>query len=87
MNTSAFAEAIRADLAEVIRRQTRAEVSADLDLFESGLVSSLFALELVVHVESTFGVTVEGPDLTLGNFRTIDAIAALVLRLSGGGDG
>jgi methoxymalonate biosynthesis acyl carrier protein len=61
-------------------------VAADVDLFGSGLVSSLFALQLVVHLEQAFGVEVAGPDLTLDNFRTVDAMTALVLRLRAGDD-
>ncbi|WP_320068826.1 acyl carrier protein [Micromonospora sp. RTGN7] len=74
-------EAIRSQLTEFLNRQTKREVAPDLDMFASGLVSSLFALELVVHIESTFGITIAGPDLRLDNFRTVDAMTALVLRL------
>ncbi|RCG27283.1 acyl carrier protein [Sphaerisporangium album] len=81
------AEAISADLLGFVERQTKASVTADLDLFGSGLVSSLFAMQLVVHVESTFGVSVQGEDLKLDNFRTVNAITDLVLRLRGNGDG
>jgi methoxymalonate biosynthesis acyl carrier protein len=74
-------EAIRTDLTEFVEQQTKHPVTADLDLFGSGLVSSLFALQLVVHVETAFGVAVQGPELSLDNFRTIDTITELVLRL------
>ncbi len=74
-------EEIRANLTEFVAKQTKQPVTADLDLFGSGLVSSLFALQLVMHVESAFGVAVSGPDLRLDNFRTVDAITELVLRL------
>jgi methoxymalonate biosynthesis acyl carrier protein len=80
---TATPEEIRTNLAEFVRRQAKSEVAVDVDLFGSGLVSSLFALQLVVHVETAFGVTVQGPDLRLDNFRTIDAITGLVLRLRG----
>ncbi|WP_424186821.1 acyl carrier protein [Actinokineospora sp. G85] len=76
-------DGIRANLTEFIEKQTKKTVSADLDLFGSGMVSSLFALQLVVHVESAFGVTVAGPDLRIDNFRTVDAITELVVRLRG----
>jgi methoxymalonate biosynthesis acyl carrier protein len=74
-------EAIRTNLAEFVEKQTKQPVTTDLDLFGSGLVSSLFALQLVVHVETAFSIEVQGPDLRLDNFRTIDAITDLVLRL------
>jgi methoxymalonate biosynthesis acyl carrier protein len=75
-------EAIQATLLAFLEKRTRQAVSPDLDLFGSGLVSSLFALELLVHVESSFGVTVGGGDLTLDNFRTVYAMTALVQRLA-----
>jgi methoxymalonate biosynthesis acyl carrier protein len=70
-----------------LERRTKQAIAADVDLFATGLVSSLFALELVIHLEQSFGVTVAGSDLTLDNFRTVDAMTALVLRLSGDGGG
>ena len=33
--------------------------------------------------QQAFGVVVEGPDLTLDNFRTVETMTALVLRLGG----
>lgn len=77
------ADAISTNLIEFIERQTRKTVTVDVDLFGSGLVSSLFAMQLVAHVESTFGVTVQGPDLKLANFRSVAAITELVQRLRG----
>ncbi|KAA2266547.1 acyl carrier protein [Solihabitans fulvus] len=50
----------------------------DDDYFALGLVNSLFALELVTHVERTFGLTVEVEDLDLDNFRTMNRIARFV---------
>jgi len=43
-------------------------------------VNSMFAMQLVQFVESTFGIAVENDDLELDNFRSIDALAALVER-------
>ncbi|MDB4949105.1 MAG: dltC [Gemmatimonadetes bacterium] len=50
------------------------------DMFASGYVNSMFAMQLVQFVESDFGVAVENDDLELDNFRSIDALAALVER-------
>lgn len=79
-------DAVRRNLMSFLEQRTKRAVAADVDLFATGLVTSLFALELVIHLEQSFGVTVAGPDLTLDNFRTVDAMTALVLRL-GGDDG
>jgi methoxymalonate biosynthesis acyl carrier protein len=79
-------DGVRRNLMSFLEQRTKQAIAADVDLFATGLVSSLFALELVIHLEQSFGVTVAGPDLTLDNFRTVDAMTALVLRL-GGADG
>ncbi|MFD1539467.1 acyl carrier protein [Nonomuraea guangzhouensis] len=62
-------------------RRTGTTWTEDADLFDSGVVSSLFALELVLHMEKSFGVSVGGADLAVENFRTVNAMTALVLRL------
>ncbi len=64
--------------------KTKVTWEREVDLFASGAVSSLFAMELVVFVEGEFGVTVEGADLALDNFRTLRSMSALVTRLRGG---
>lgn len=80
------ANAVRQNLLDFLEQRTKTRVEPDADLFASGLVSSLFALELVVHVENAFGVEVTGADLKLDNFRTVEAITVLVQRLGGAGD-
>jgi methoxymalonate biosynthesis acyl carrier protein len=52
------------------------------DIFALGLVTSLFAVQLVEFVEAEFGFTVESEDLELDNFRSVSAIAAFVRRKS-----
>lgn len=56
------------------------ELSDDEDMFATGYVNSMFAMQLVQFVEQTFGVVVESDDLELDNFRSVDAIAAFVAR-------
>ncbi|MGV9362477.1 acyl carrier protein [Amycolatopsis sp. NPDC003731] len=81
------ADAVRADLLAFLEQRTKQAVDPDLDLFASGLVSSMFAMELVVHLESAFGLAIGGPDLKLDHFRTVTAMTALVLRLRETADG
>jgi acyl carrier protein len=50
------------------------------DIFALGFVNSMFAMELVVFVETTFGFSVPNDELRLDNFRTADAVADLVER-------
>ena len=77
------AEAVRTNLLGFLERRTRTSWTEDDDVFDSGLVSSMFALELVVHLEKTFAVDIGGADLVPTNFRTVAAMTALVLRLGG----
>lgn len=68
-------------IAEFLHARLGVAVPADQDLFADGLVSSMFAMELIVHLESTFAIAITGSDLRLANFRTIGSMAALVTRL------
>jgi methoxymalonate biosynthesis acyl carrier protein len=76
-------EAIRAKLTEFLAARTKQEITHDLDLFATGLVSSLFAMELLTHIEGAFKVTVPPEELRLDTFRTVDTMTALVLRIIG----
>ncbi|ACU37186.1 acyl carrier protein [Actinosynnema mirum] len=77
LTADAVAERVQAFLAE----RTKQTWEPDTDLFASGTVTSMFAMELVVHLESTFDVVIDGPDLGLDSFRTVNTMTALVLRL------
>ncbi len=49
--------------------------SPETDLFEEGLLDSLGFVELLMHLEQEFGVTVTPEQLDLDNFRTLARIA------------
>ncbi|AQA25113.1 phosphopantetheine attachment site family protein [Rhodococcus sp. MTM3W5.2] len=74
-------EAVRDALVRFLEERLKTTVTADQDLFACGLVNSMFAMELVVTIEQLFGVAIVGPDLQLVNFRSVDAMTDLVLRL------
>lgn len=59
------------------------ELTEETELLKSGLVNSLFALEVVVFVERTFGLKLGRRDITPANFDSAAHIAALVERLRG----
>ncbi|MFF9349370.1 acyl carrier protein [Streptomyces sp. NPDC014734] len=79
------AEGIERTITAFVSKRVGADVPADRDLFESGLVSSLFAMELVVHLEQAFSVQILGDDLKRDSFRSVRAMTDLVLRLNGAG--
>jgi methoxymalonate biosynthesis acyl carrier protein len=76
------AEAVESALTGYLTEKIKTGIKADDDIFASGLVSSMFAMQLVVHLESTYDLAIIGPELKLDNFRTARAMAALVLRLT-----
>lgn len=72
---------MKATIRDFLGRYFRGRQLADgEDIFALGFVNSLLAMQLVQFVESEFGIEVEDADLDLDNFRTVDAIAALVAR-------
>jgi methoxymalonate biosynthesis acyl carrier protein len=75
------AEVIEEALLSFLAERVKTEVAADQDLFRSGLVSSMFAMQLVVHLEESYDIAIIGPELKLDNFRTAQAMTSLVLRL------
>jgi methoxymalonate biosynthesis acyl carrier protein len=78
------AEAIEGALLDFLSEKIKSSVEPDQDLFASGLVSSMFAMQLVVHLETAYDIAIIGPDLKLDNFRTVAAMTSLVLRLCDG---
>jgi acyl carrier protein len=75
---------IKQALREFILRSVRiARLDDDEDLFESGIVNSLFAVQLMTFVEKTFGIEVASDDLEINNFRSLNATAAFVLKKNG----
>ncbi|MFJ5178438.1 acyl carrier protein [Streptomyces griseoviridis] len=72
---------IENELLKFLELRTGKPWSPDMDVFGSGGLSSLFAMELVVHLERTYGVSVRGADLQMEHFRTARRMTALVDRL------
>ena len=59
------------------------DIGTDTDLFGSGFVNSLFALEIVVFLEDTFKIRIKNKDINEDNFRTVQNITALIERIKG----
>ncbi len=52
--------------------------SHDADLLESGLLDSMGLVDLLVHLEKTFGLTIGLDELNVEDFRSVATIAAVV---------
>ena len=77
----------RSGVVDAIKASTRrflggffrqADLADDTDMFASGFVNSLFAMQLILFVEAEFAIQVEDTDLELDNFRSLDAIERFV---------
>lgn len=60
--------------------QKNIEFDDDQDIFALGFVNSLFAMQLVLFVESEFNISVQDEDLDIENFRSVNAILRLIER-------
>jgi methoxymalonate biosynthesis acyl carrier protein len=74
-------DSVEKDLTAFLLQRTGAEPDPEADLFASGMISSMFAMELVVHLEDEYDIEIVGSELNRNNFRSIHAMTALVLRL------
>jgi acyl carrier protein len=80
-NVQNTSEHNRGQLVDFLSKFLRtSDIAPDTDLFAEGHVNSMFALQLVQFVERLFGIKVADEDLDIENFRTIEAILALVDR-------
>jgi len=59
---------------------TDTDIDPDLNLFESGLVTSLFAMQLLLYVEQEFAIQVTNEDLDVKNFHSLNAVTDFVMR-------
>ncbi len=73
---------VTSELLSMLSRRLKTTVRPEQDLFADGVINSMFALELVVQIETQFDVEVEGRDLDMANFRSVNAMAGLVRRLT-----
>ncbi|MYU55616.1 MULTISPECIES: acyl carrier protein [Streptomyces] len=81
MNPGIDAAGVEKQLIAFLAERTGAEPAPEQDLFDAGLVSSMFAMQLVVHLEDEYDIEIVGPELSMDNFRSVRAMSALVLRL------
>ncbi|MFI6093839.1 acyl carrier protein [Streptomyces sp. NPDC051218] len=75
------AEGLEKEILDFLIERIKTTVEVDQDLFASGVVSSMFAMQLVVHLEEAYDIAIVGGDLKLDNFRTVQTMSGLVLRL------
>jgi len=57
-----------------------ANLNDDDHLFESGIVNSLFAVQLMTFLEKNFAIEIGMDDLDIENFKSVNATTAFVMR-------
>lgn len=77
MNTESTKETIRNFILESINIP---DLNDDDNLFESGIVNSLFAVQLMTFLEKSFSIEVTMDDLSMDNFESVSATSSFVER-------
>jgi len=80
--------ALEARIRQVFRDKLKLDVpSVDTDLFETAALDSMVFVDLLLHLEREFGVTVALEDIEFDHFRSIERIAEFVANRLGRGHG
>ena len=59
------------------------EYDLDVNLFDTGFMGSMGAVETIMFAEQTFGVEISQKDITLYPMNTVNEIAAVIGRKKG----
>ncbi|MER5863254.1 phosphopantetheine-binding protein [Kitasatospora sp. NPDC002040] len=79
MSSTDIAGEIRAYVAaEFLAGEDTADLTGDYDLIDSGVIDSLGLVRLLSHVTHVYQLPVDEIEFGPDNFRTVDAIVALV---------
>ncbi len=62
------------------RFMDESSVGDEDNIFETGLVNSLFALQLVSFIEQEFEISIENEELDIQNFKDIHSIVQLISK-------
>lgn len=62
----------------IIKISRRSNLEDDDDIFEGGIINSLFAMQLVIFLEKQFKIQIKGDELKRNNFRTISSIVEYI---------
>ncbi|WP_102399050.1 phosphopantetheine-binding protein [Haloimpatiens massiliensis] len=54
------------------------DISNEVEIFNEGIVNSLFAIELMIFIEKEFNIKVNVEDLDLDHFKSINSISEFI---------
>jgi len=74
---------VKAIIRDFINKAVNIDALGDEEnLFESGIINSLFAVQLTTFLERKFGIEIGPDDLDIENLKSVSATAAFVARKS-----
>lgn len=83
-DAASVASHLRAWLLETFMKGAKAGAVRDQTMLLGGdLLDSIGMMELVVHLEETYGVTVAAGEVTPADFGTVEAVARFIARKAG----
>jgi acyl carrier protein len=56
------------------------DLSDEDNIFEKGVVNSLFAMKLLIYIESEFNITVLNHEMEISNFNSVNNIDNFIKR-------
>jgi len=71
-------DAIKQSLSAYLKKFIQKEIAADDEIITSGLVNSLFAMQLILFIEKEFSLKIGNEDLDIKNFNSLNAISRFV---------
>ena len=71
-------------LKEILRGEDAGQLGNEDNLIDSGVLDSMAMMQVVTHLEKTYGITVETNDLVPETFQSIRALSEFVARKTGG---
>lgn len=80
LDTTALAASLLEPVRNFVTTSLKRPVPDATNIFESGLVSSMFGMQLIMYMEKSFSIMVLDEDLDLGNFSSIENIARFIAR-------
>ena len=83
MNSDEIRHRIRQQIIQAFLGGRAADLRDDLSLERAHIVDSVRALELILFLEESFGITVDNEEALPENFDTVDALVAYVGRKLG----
>jgi len=70
-------------LATFLPGEDPSELTDDLPLISGGILDSIATLKLIMHLEESFGITLEAHEADKEHLDTLDQIAELVVAKKG----